>query len=123
MLAPQPYESEALLQKALALYPVVLDGSTTTGQTRLLLVKQEMGIPMSAGADDSLSLDHLFLDTQGVPVIVEVKRASDTRISREVVGQMRDYAANAVRYWPVDRLRDTVEAYAAQVLDRLLGGP
>jgi hypothetical protein len=45
-----------------------------------------------------------------VPTLVEVKRSSDTRIRREVVGQMLDYAANAVVYWPLERLRATFEA-------------
>jgi len=39
-----------------------------------------------------------------VPVLVEVKRADDTRIRREVVAQMLDYAANCVAYPPIDRI-------------------
>ena len=50
-------------------------------------------------------MDHLFLDQDAIPTIVEVKRSTDTRIRREVVGQMLDYAANAVVYWPVETLR------------------
>ena len=56
------------------------------------------------------SVDHLFLDQDAVPTLVEVKQSSDTRIRREVVGQMLDYAANAVVYWPVEKLRATFEA-------------
>jgi 5-methylthioribose kinase len=41
---------------------------------------------------------------------VEVKRSSDTRIRREVVGQMLDYAANAVVYWPLEMIRAKFEA-------------
>lgn len=41
-----------------------------------------------------MTLDHLFVDQDGVLTLVEVKRSSDTRIRREVVGQMLDYAAN-----------------------------
>src|SRR5690606_11228790 len=37
--------------------------------------------------------------------LVEVKRSTDTRLRREVVGQMLDYAANALVYWPVERLK------------------
>jgi len=55
-------------------------------------------------------VDHLFLDQDAVPTIVEVKRSTDTRIRREVVGQMLDYAANAVLYWPVETLRAQFEA-------------
>ena len=50
-------------------------------------------------------MDHLFLDQDSIPTIVEVKRSTDTRIRREVVGQLLDYAANAVVYWPVERLQ------------------
>jgi hypothetical protein len=35
---------------------------------------------------------------------VEVKCNIDTRIRPEVVGQMLDYVANAVVYWPVEAL-------------------
>lgn len=45
-----------------------------------------------------------------MPTLVEVKRSSDTRLRREVVGQMLDYAANAVVYWPADNIRDQFEA-------------
>jgi hypothetical protein len=122
ILRVEPYENEGLLQQALALYPEVLAGSTTTGgHTRLLLVQQEMGIPSNESGGDTFSLDHLFLDSSGIPVIVEVKRASDTRIRREVVGQMLDYAANALRYWPVGRLRGTVEAGDPEVWSSFLG--
>ena len=40
-----------------------------------------------------------------MPTLVEVKRQTDTRIRREVVGQMLDYATNCVVYWPVDSLK------------------
>ena len=49
-----------------------------------------------------------------MPVLVEVKRSSDSRVRREVVGQMLDYAANALRYWPVTTLRDSLEQTAAE---------
>ena len=41
---------------------------------------------------DRWSLDHLFVSRTGIPVLIEVKRASDTRLRREVVGQLLDYA-------------------------------
>ena len=45
-----------------------------------------------------------------IPTLVEVKRSTDTRIRREVVGQMLDYAANAVVYWPMEQIRAQFEA-------------
>jgi hypothetical protein len=56
------------------------------------------------------SLDHLFVDEEGVPTLVEVKRGSDTRIRREVVGQTLDYAANASSYWGIDAIRNAYES-------------
>jgi hypothetical protein len=72
---------------------------------RWLLVKREAGIPDGSNAADRWSADHLLLDQNARPTIVEVKRSSDTRIRREVVGQMLDYAAKATVYWPADRIR------------------
>jgi hypothetical protein len=54
-----------------------------------------------------------FVDQDGIPTLVEVKRQSDTRLRREVVGQMLDYAANAVVYWPVEQLRAEFEQSCA----------
>ena len=39
-----------------------------------------------------------------------MKRSSDTRIPREVVGQMLDYAANATEHWRVDHMRERFAA-------------
>jgi hypothetical protein len=41
--------------------------------------------------------------------LVEVKRGTDTRIRREVVDQMLDYAANAILHWPAEELRGRFE--------------
>lgn len=46
-----------------------------------------------------------FLDQDAIPTIVEVKRSTDTRIRREVVGQMLDYASNAAVYWSIDKIK------------------
>ena len=69
-----------------------------------------MTIPFEEGGREWMSLDHLFLDQDAIPTLVEVKRSSDTRIRREVVGQMLDYAANAVVYWPLETIRARFEA-------------
>jgi hypothetical protein len=52
----------------------------------------------------------LFIDQDAIPTIVEVKRSSDTRIRREVVGQMLDYAANATEHWRIDHMRERFAA-------------
>ncbi|HEY9847957.1 MAG TPA: hypothetical protein V6D28_00745 [Leptolyngbyaceae cyanobacterium] len=93
---------------------------------RWLLVKPEMGVPCEANGYDRWAVDHLFLDQDGIPTFVEVKRSTDTRIRREVVGQILDYAANAIVYWPIDRIRSQFESNlkpedSEQKLKELLG--
>lgn len=111
-MSEQSYDTEDLLQGLLAQYPNLLAGDqmNEADPRRWLLVAREMGVPWEEGGSDRMSLDHLFLDQDGIPTLVEVKRSSDTRIRREVVGQMLDYAANAAVYWPVERIRATFEA-------------
>jgi len=108
----QRYDSEDLLQQLLARYPSLLAGDQidSVSPRRWLLVSREMPIAGEEGGTNRWSLDHLFLDQDGIPTLIEVKRSTDTRIRREVVGQMLDYAANAVVYWPVDLIRNRFEA-------------
>jgi hypothetical protein len=97
------YGSEDVFQKILADHPAMLAGAAGP-KGKLILVKREQPVPDQIDGTERWSLDHLFLDADGVPVLVEVKRASDTRARREVVAQMLDYAANGVAYWPIDRI-------------------
>ena len=115
-MTEQPYDSEDVLQKLLEQYPDLLAGSQMNRDRarRWILVSREMGVPGELASLDRWSLDHLFLDQDGIPTLVEVKRSSDTRIRREVVGQMLDYAANGVAYWPVEKLRSKFEAGCQQ---------
>jgi hypothetical protein len=101
------YESEDLLQQLVECHPEILVGEQIDPDNppRWLLIEREVGIPDREGGADRWAIDHLLLDQNGKPTFVEVKRSSDTRIRREVVGQMLDYAANAKVYWPEDRIR------------------
>jgi hypothetical protein len=111
----QAYDSEDLLQTLLANHPRLLAGDQLAGSPRhWLLVKREVGVPDRDAGGNRWSLDHLFVDQDAVPTLVEVKRGEDTRIRREVVGQMLDYAANGVVYWPAERLRADFEARCAR---------
>lgn len=104
----QPFSTEDDFQTLLERYPNLLAGDQIDATTplRWLLVRREMGVAAEADAADRWSLDHLFLDQEAVPTLVEVKRSSDTRIRREVVGQVLDYAANAVVHWSIDRIQE-----------------
>jgi hypothetical protein len=110
-MSEQPYDSEALLQQLLARYPNLLAGDQMddVAPRRWLLVSREAPLPSEDDGGGRWSVDHLFLDQDGIPTLVEVKRSSDTRIRREVVGQMLDYAANALAYWPEETIRARFE--------------
>lgn len=107
-----PYDSEDVLQELLAKFPDLLAGDQLAGADarRWILIDRESAVPDVEDGSGRWSIDHLFLDQDSVPTLVEVKRSSDTRIRREVVGKLIDYAANAVVYWPVERLRAAFEA-------------
>lgn len=110
------FDSEDDLQDIVARHPALLAGTQMTpgDPRRWLLVQREMGVPIRTGGSDNFSADHLFVDHDAVPTVVEVKRSTDSRIRREVVGQMLDYAANGVRYWPDDHLRSLFEDQCAR---------
>lgn len=105
-----PYETEALLQALIAEHPEVLADDEDGDGRAWVLVKREAGVAATADGADRWSLDHLFLDHEGIPTLVEVKRSSDSRARREVVAQMLDYAANATAHWNVESLRTWFEA-------------
>lgn len=113
----QPYASEDLLQALIASNPELLGGDHQSSE-RWLLVSREMATPGDQSLAGRWSLDHLFVDAFGIPTLVEVKRSSDTRIRREVVGQLLDYAANAVVYWPQGRLADAFGETCTHELQR-----
>ena len=122
------YDSEDLFQRLLGDHPALLE-QVAGPDGRLLLVEREAPVPEELDGGGRWSLDHLFLDRSGVPVLVEVKRATDTRIRREVVAQMLDYAANGVAYWPIDQLVSAYQATAEAAgedaeasLSQFLGG-
>jgi len=110
-MKPMPFAREDDFQRLLEQYPELLIGDQIepNAPRRWLLIRREMGVPGSIDAPTGWSLDHLFLDQDGVPTLVEVKRAENTELRRRVVAQMLDYAANAVVYWPVDELRSRFE--------------
>jgi hypothetical protein len=113
-MAETPFAAEVDFQKLLAAHPNLLPGDQIDPDTprRWLLVAREIGVPDEGGT--RWVLDHLFLDQEGVPTLVEVKRGSDPRTRREVVGQLLDYAAHSILYWTEETLRTRFEERVRQ---------
>jgi hypothetical protein len=76
---------------------------------RWILVKREQSISTGEIGASIWSIDHVFLDQDGIPTLVEIKRQTDSRLRREVVGQMLDYAANCINYWSLETLQSGFE--------------
>lgn len=109
-MRPSEPRSEDFMQKLVAAHPQLIadqDGA-------LLLIRREQPIADREDGSGRWSLDHLFVTRTGVPVLVELKRAVDTRLRREVIGQMLDYAANGTAYWQGGRI---AESYAATMAE------
>ena len=106
----ETYVSEDVLQDIIANYPNLLAGEQIDEKEprKWLLIQREQVLPYNNGSK-VFYLDHLFLDQDGIPTIVETKRSSDNRLRREVVAQMLDYASNALIYLPVEEIKNSLE--------------
>ena len=77
------YLLEAHLQDLLAKYPSLLagDGVNPAALRRWLLVRREAGLADREDGGARWALDHLFLDQDAVPTLIEVFRKSTIRWS------------------------------------------
>ena len=109
-MRPSEPRSEDFMQ-LVAAHPELI----TDRDGALLLIRREHPIADRDEGGGRWSLDHLFVTQSGVPVLVELKRAVDTRLRREVIGQMLDYAANGTAYWQGGRI---AESFAATMTEQ-----
>ena len=110
-LEEHPFKDENELQKLIADYPQLLDGEQMRPRDprRWILIRREQGIAEGPSQPDRWSVDHLIIDQDAMPTLVEVKRSSNTEIRRTVVGQLLEYAAHASQTWSAEELRQTFE--------------
>src|SRR5437868_7499535 len=74
-LQPAEFASEDDFQQLLAKFPSLLSWDQNDGSPRRwLLLKREKAIPTEEEGSGRFSVDHLFVDQDGVPTLVEVKR-------------------------------------------------
>ena len=115
-LVEERFSTEDELQALIAEHPELLDGEQIRpgDPRRWLLITREKGIAESSESGARWSIDHLIVDQDAVPTLVEVKRGSNSQIRREVVGQMLEYAAHAANTWTADELRQSFEETASE---------
>ena len=82
------FKREEDLEQLICDHPQLL--AFDTSESQIMLVGRQL--KLSDGEyKDRFKADVLFVNADALPILVEVKRHSDTRIRREVVGQMLDY--------------------------------
>lgn len=109
-LVEERFDKEADLQKLLARHPELLDGEQMrpSNPLRWILITREQPIADTVDGAGRWSLDHMIIDQEARPTLVEVKRGNNSEVRRTVVGQMLDYAAH-VSFLKADDLRRTFE--------------
>ena len=115
-----PFSTEDQLQALIADHPELLDGKQIrpADPRRWILVTREKGIAENVDSGARWALDHLLVDQDAVPTLVEVKRGRNSEIRRAVVGQMLEYAAHAAQSWSAPELRHAFEeSTSARELD------
>lgn len=130
-MTEQAYETEDRLQELLEKYPQLLAGDQIDRATprRWLLISREITTTnLEEEGSGRWASAHLFLDQDAIPTLVEVRRSSDSRIRREIIGEMLDYAANVLVYWPMESIITQFEANCReqgrdpeQVFEKFLG--
>ena len=129
-LVEEPFATEDELQSLIAKHPELLDGEQMRpgDPRRWILITREKGIAETSDAGARWAVDHLIVDQDAVPTLIEVKRGSNPEIRRKIVGQMLEYAAHAADTWTSDEIRRTFESSVEaqnrgpdEVLGRLLG--
>lgn len=114
-LEEESFVTEDELQRLLAEHPELLDGEQMRpgDPRRWIVIDREQGIPERADEGARWYLDHLLVDQDAVPTLVEVKRSSNSEIRRTIVGQMLEYAAHATQTWTAEGLRRSFDRSAA----------
>ena len=107
----EQFSLEDKLQELVASHPELLSGEqmNPNDPRRWILIKREQGIADTEGGSYRWALDHLLIDQDAVPTLVEVKRSSNSQVRREIVGQMLDYAAHARHTWSAGDIRRDFE--------------
>lgn len=102
---------EDALQTILQKYPQVIPGKqidpVSEDPPRFVLLHREMPV-------GSWSLDHLYVDQKGILTLVETKLIQNPESRREVIGQIVEYAANALEFWGSGRVRQYATEFWAK---------
>ncbi|MBC8147750.1 MAG: hypothetical protein H8E98_07165, partial [Bacteroidetes bacterium] len=103
------YINEAELQEILADNPLLLVNET---DPPIALIQTEFNLPNTGKADI------LYIDSDGLPIVVEVKLAKNAESRREIVAQIFDYISSITQF-TVDELDDLTESHLQTAIKSL----
>lgn len=105
----ESFPTEDDFQELIADTPELLSGDLLDPDdpVRWLLIDREVAIGDSEESEGRWSVDHIFVDQHGTPTFVEVKRRSDSRLKRDVIGQVFGYIAFSTAFVTGEKLRET----------------
>jgi hypothetical protein len=85
----QTFANEDLLQRLLADHPEILGDSSDQSEdsSDWLLVRREAGIAGSADSGSPWSVDHLFLDREGIPTVSESRLSAIPTVNLDVLDE------------------------------------
>jgi len=106
-MKPAAPPDEAALESLIARHPEVV----AEEEGELLLVRRQKGVPDKESGGDRWALDLLFVTRDAIPVLIEVKQATNSELRRQVVAQLLDYAANGTAHWPPGEIQRAFEAH------------
>jgi hypothetical protein len=111
-VSPSDFAKESQLEDVLADFPDLL---LEDEETHIRLVARQLTLP------DAGKLDLLFVDSEGLPIAVEVKLARNAQSRREVVAQAIDYVSSLTAL-TVDELNIRVNGKLELALRSLTDG-
>jgi hypothetical protein len=122
----QERKPEALMEELSVEYPSLIAGDKTDPHAlrRWVLVPWERGAPGISGFSGCSFDAYLFLDQEGIPALVGIKRSADKRLFRDVIADVLNCAEHVVAEWPAEAIRARFEAASPDPdaqLARLLG--
>lgn len=101
---------ELNFQKLIIKHPDLIPGDQIDSENprKWLFVGEEVNFPVVGNRN--IRLDVLFLDQDGVPTLIELKRGADDRVKSEVATQILEYGANILLSLDTRNIRKMVES-------------
>lgn len=110
-LSEEGFSNEDELQALIARDHSLLCGDKITPEDprRWILVDREFNVVANSKGAFRWRMDHLFIDQDGLPTIVEAKQGGNREKRRTIVGQVLEYAAYSM-FFPQKNIRAMFEA-------------